>query len=77
MEHMITKRTPKPRPRSASSLTKAKRLMRKRIESGPGVGSRVAQIVEVTLLYALGYRIDLDEEIAAFADIIVKETAKD
>jgi hypothetical protein len=75
MKHMITNRTPKPRPRAASTLTKAQRLMRLRVESGPGVSSRLAQLVEATLLYARGYRIDLDEEIAAFTDIIVKETA--
>ena len=67
------RRQPKPRPRSAATIEKAKRRIRSsHIANTLGIEARVAQVMEVALLYALGYRVDLDEEVEAFTDILAK-----
>ena len=82
MKHM-TPKTKKPKlwPRSVATLKAHQRRMRAVVEAAHlrcnPVRSRVAQVVEITLLFAMGYRsIDLCEEVEAFTDLILKEAVR-
>lgn len=64
------------KPRTLATLTAHKRQMRTMVntclQSDP-VKARVAQMAETVLLFAMGHRIDLTEEVNAFTDLIFKE----